>query len=449
MAPLRPPENAAKKSSGPAPYDDEKGIRDYEAQVRALLDQEKFEQLDTMASELRATKARFPGGFWKIHIFYMPLYEPAAGWQKATDSEFAAHIARLEKWIAQRPKSITPRVALAGTYLSYAQHARGGGYADTVGEEGWRLYGERSAKAGKILADAFELPEKCPEWFLQMQGVVGADEAGEGTQRAIFEKAVAFEPDYQYYYRIRAEYLLPKWGGEEGEMAQFAAAAADRLGGARGDMIYYQVGSYVSCSCDNNEGMRGMSWQRIKRGYLAVEEKYGPAITNVNKITVLAATSGDAEFAQQGLDQIGDHWVKEFWRTREYFDEVHLWAELSIHDNKVQAALNAADANLKTSEGQKYDAVIAQAFASGYATVVDECYKRSPMRMPAFMLAIQVAQNGTVEQAYSTMTTDVTRCLLPRIQTGRFPNPPGPGYWVKISMQTSPEASPKQTGALR
>lgn len=87
--------------------------------------------------------------------------------------------------------------------------------------------------AAKTLMDASSLPAKCPEWFLTTQLTARALGQSKAMQTAIFEKAIAFEPDYQYFYRAQAEMLMPKWEGEEGEMAVFAQQAADRIGGKR------------------------------------------------------------------------------------------------------------------------------------------------------------------------------------------------------------------------
>lgn len=412
----------------------------YIASIRQHFEKEEFELLDNMAASARAGKTRLPGGFWAIHNLYIPLVDPPQGTYKATDADFKAHIDRLNRWIAQRPKSITARVALAGTYLNYAANARGGGYADSVTEDGWQLYSERSATAGKILAEAWDLPEKCPEWFLQMLGVVNAQDGSIAMQKAMFEKAVAFEPEYQYYYRLVAEHLLPKWGGEEGDAAAFVSEASDRLGSKKGDMMYFLTASFLNCACDYKAGLHGMSWPRIKSGYAAVEQTYGMSLQNLNKVTMMAVMADDAEYAQTAFARIGDSWDAETWQSRKFFDDNREWASGYSLVKKIEAALKSADSNLTTPEGQKFDGEIGKAFAATYSSAVADCQKKSgdPFLFP-FDLLVQVGKTGAVEQVYSTYRTHVTGCLIPQIQTGQFPVPPQPSYWVKIHLQPSPE----------
>jgi hypothetical protein len=420
----------------------------YEAAIRQHFEKEEFELLDKLAATARSTKARLPGGFWTIHIIYDALMQPSQGTYKATDADFTAHIEHLNRWVAQRPKSITARVALAGAYTNYAANARGGGYANTVSEDGWRLYAERSATAGKILAEAFELPEKCPEWYLEMQGVINAQDGSPEMQKAMFEKAVAFEPEYHYYYRLRADHLLPKWGGNDGDAAAFAAEAADRLGGKKGDMLYYQIGSFLNCGCDNDRLLNGMSWPRIKKGYAAVEELYGVSLQNLNKMAMMAAMAGDPEYAEEALARIGENWVPETWRTREYFDEVREWSKGASVVKSIEAAIKAADANLTTPEGRKFDGETGKSFAAHYSTAVADCQKKSgdPFLIP-FDLLIQVGKTGAVEQVYSTLRTHVSECLKPQVQKGQFPSPPLASYWVKVHLQPSAEEIQKLKAA--
>ena len=70
--------------------------------------------------------------------------------------------------------------------------------------------------------------------------------------RALFEEANKFEPEYYTYARDLAYYLLPKWSGDAGDTEKFVQEIADRIGGEKGDILYFQVAAadYVICGCD-------------------------------------------------------------------------------------------------------------------------------------------------------------------------------------------------------
>jgi hypothetical protein len=414
-------------------------VDDYQESIRTLFNIENFEKIDELADQARSTKARMTGGFWQIHLLETALTKPAHGIDESTESEWQLHMDRLQRWVKQRPQSITARVALAGAYLDYGWKARGGGYADQVTEEGWQLFAERSETAGKILAEAFNLPTKDPEWYVMMQDVMRAQQVSKEMKHAMFEKAVAFEPDYYYYYRMEAENLLPKWDGEEGEVALFAAQAADRLGGKRGDMIYYEIAAYVNCSCDARNQPNGMSWPRIKRGYAAVEEQYGASLANMNQMAKFAAAAGDLDFTHELMTRIGENWDPATWKTRERFETVRSWAGFSDIQKTFDEGKKAAEANLLTPAGRQYDGELSKSFQAGYGEILGACVKLSGENpVNPFDLFMQIGKTGMVENIYFSAITRVSVCLASKVSSGRFPPPPEPAYWVKVGVSFQP-----------
>lgn len=289
------------------------------AKVAALLLSGDYDRLDRMAAKLRSEKTRLPGGGWKLAHFYQGL--------KAPDRFHPEdHIARLNAWIAARPNSITPRVALAEVYLKYAWAARGAGYADSVTPEGWRLFALRAAQAKRVLDDAAHLTPMCPEWFSKMQTVALAQDWDRGRAEDLFQKAIQFEPDYIYFYKSYALYLLPKWDGEDGDAASFAKRIADTTGGPKGDFLYFQIATVVLGAKSGEKG-GGLDWARIQRGYQAQRDLYGRNMNgDTNHLAFFAWRFGDRTVARQAFAQIGDKWSKQVWKTRSRFDKAREWA---------------------------------------------------------------------------------------------------------------------------
>jgi Domain of unknown function (DUF4034) len=407
--------------------------------MRELLEQEKFETIDMIADRARSTKERFDGGIWKIHIIYAGLYEPRQG-QKSGEAEWQQLLDRLKRWVAQRPNSITARVALATAYSHYAWNARGNGYADSVTENGWELFQQRMELSGKTLAEAFNLPDKCPEWYLTMQYLVRDLEGNKEAQAAAFEKAIAFEADYQYYYRAEAESLQEKWGGEKGDVAAFSNKIADRIGGEKGDMIYFQIAVDINCNCGEDQDLHGLSLPRIERGFKVVEKTYHASLFNLNKMAYLASAGGDPLFANEMFKRLEESWDPDTWKTRNYFETARAWAKDWEKTKAIEDALKAADDNLKTSEGTKFDGEVGKAFAAKYSAVVADCLKKSgdPFLIP-FDLAMRLGKDGVVEQVHASVRSRVSACLSPQMEKAQFPAPPQPSYWVKVHLQPSPE----------
>lgn len=299
--------------------------RAYDLGIRELFAKKDFQALDEAADQARQSKSRLPGGTWTLFEFYDAIAKPLRG-EQASDQEWQAHIATLTLWTAQRPLSITGRVALANGYLGYGWQARGNGFSDKVSDDGWELLEERTKLAFSTLVEADKLSAKCPYWFEAMQNVSLSAGFGKNEQRSVFEKAVKFEPNYYHFYREYANSLLPKWGGEPGEAEAFAEQAYQRVGGKQGAFIYFEIASVINCDCSEDFRPLKMSWPRIKEGYDFMTEQYGTTNLKRNRLTLMAVQQGDRSVAQEMFSQIGDAWDRQTWKSRTHFDVARQWA---------------------------------------------------------------------------------------------------------------------------
>jgi hypothetical protein len=296
---------------------DSEPIQDFQVAVRSLYNQENFQQLDDIADAARSQKSRFLGGGWKLGYFYEALRDP--GSVTATDAAWKAHFERLQRWAALSPQSITPRVALAGSYLQFAWKARGNGYAKGVTDEAWKLFHARVRQAEDSLEDAASLSTQDPQWYVYMQSVAMVEQWSRESSNAVLARGSGVEPGYFYLYNLHATSLLPKWGGKVGEAEAFAQSISDSIGGAEGDYIYFVIALDVDC-CRADPDMPGVSWDRVKQGFAALERLYGSTNRELNALAFMAVRQGDSEFAQQLFARIGDDWDQNVWRGKERFE---------------------------------------------------------------------------------------------------------------------------------
>jgi hypothetical protein len=92
---------------------------------------------------------------------------------------------------------------LGGYYhVAAAWEARGGGWANTVGEDGWKTFFSELAEAHKCLAAAHDLEPKFPEAATKMISVaMGEQQNGPGdSPRSWFDRAIAAQLDYHPAY---------------------------------------------------------------------------------------------------------------------------------------------------------------------------------------------------------------------------------------------------------
>jgi len=297
----------------------------YQRHIATLLAQGDFAQLEKEAQKVRADKTRLRGGVWKLYAVYEGLGKPFTGTTATSDWE--VHFATLKKWIAAYPESATARIALSRAYNVYAEEARGLGYADTVSQSGWKLSAERTAMAKATLIEAATLKEKCPYWYEAMQIVALSEGWDKPQARELFDQAAAFEPTYYHSYREYANYLLPKWYGEEGETQAFAEEVSSRLTPPDASIIYFEIASLLACQCDKErDSLAGMSWPRVKQGFQDLSLTYGTSNLKLNRFAYMSFIAHDQLSARNVFPQIGDDWSDRVWCSGQNFAAARAWA---------------------------------------------------------------------------------------------------------------------------
>jgi len=413
---------------------DVQGMKENKASITDLLERSDFDKLDCIADAARSSKARFPGGLWKLHNIYAALDEPEG---HVTQEDWNTRLLLLRRWTATKPNSITAQVALAGSYVSYAWDARGSGTSDSVTDGGWKLFNERLEKAKAILDINSALTAKCPESYLVMQRIV----QGQGTtqETVLLKRAISFEPSYYYYYRIHATLLLPKWYGEDGDASKFAAEIADSVGGNEkdGDILYFQIAGGLVCACDDQPEFTRMSWERIQRGFAATEGKYGSSMTNLNLFALMASEFQDSVAADAAFKRIGDNWDQNTWITETYFNQIKSWAsQLGPHEAHSRAVRQEAATNEQSPEGARYKEQVEKNFAM----FVRQCAQGPDADLHKFEFMLMVGKDGTPENGYMPHPTALMGCLVTQLMTAQikketpFPPPPHPSYWLRLVM---------------
>jgi hypothetical protein len=422
------------------PSADVRALSDYRKGIYLLLKSRRFDQLDCLADSARSQREMFPGGIWKLHTMYLGLQTPPL---HPTQQDWNRHMSLVREWVSAKPKSITARIALAESYVSYGWDARGNGFSDSVSNSGWKLFDQRVSQAVQVLKGARGLPKKCPEGYVAMQQVALAQGWRPNTKKALLEEAVQFEPAYYYYYRGYATSILPKWDGHEGDAEQFLKIAADHVAGDAGDILYFQVAAYLAC-CQTDEQLK-LSWPRIQKGFRALERASGPALENTNYLARLASIYQDPLVANRMFIRIGEQWSEEIWRTSTYFESVKQWAtQMSSTMQKQNQEEEAAEANLLTVEGQRYKAAIDRTIES----VIPECIKENGVQTGNFEMLFHIQKDGMIGTVTTVGINRVGFCVMQKIQTtgsqnrAAFPPPPKPDYWVRYDLL--PENFPSQ-----
>ncbi len=286
-------------------------------EANGLFETKSFDKLDELAEKLRDSKETYPHGIWKLYYFYDGINSSGG----ATDPEWSNHFAVNQDWIKAKPDSITARVALAQGLVAYAWSARGGDYSDKVTDEGWKLFFQRLNEAVEVLTQSKQLKAQDPCWWSALLRAELSLQTERPQFDTTFKDATNAWPDYTPLYFIRAHFLLPRWYGTDGEMEQDLEKSADRIGGEAGDIVYAQViwDLHHSVPSPNIFEEYHLSWERTKRGLVALERRYPDALTLKSEAAHLAFIAHDPDAAKKYLDQTKGQVDLNAWGSEENY----------------------------------------------------------------------------------------------------------------------------------
>lgn len=287
------------------------------AAVRRLLLARDYERLEALAAAWRDPLARNRDGLAKLVNFYegcRPL--------RATEEAVAEFTARLDEWHRARPQAPEPLIAAAAMQTEYAWQARGTGFAHTVTDEGWKLMGERLAKAETLLLEARKTGRMCPQWFSVMQTVA----LGQGWDRdryeALFTEAVAFQPAYESFSMQKAYWLLPRWYGGTGEWERFASEAARTRDPALAARIPWRLAMVHT----NLFRETGIQWPFVQKGFEALLAAAPDSARNRSAYALFAGMAEDRATCRRELERLGEDVDMDLWVSWANVDLAKAWA---------------------------------------------------------------------------------------------------------------------------
>jgi hypothetical protein len=289
--------------------------------TRALYNASKFDELEALANQLRADRARFGNGSWKIYQFYEALRcrsdEPEGMWQ--------LHSRIHENWDIAKPRSITACVAHADFFAEYAWHARGTGYSNTVTKEQWRLFDERLAKAEQLLDRSAEFEPKCPVWWLVRMTVARGRAWDWDDHERLFQEAKAFEPQFWGYDVAKATYLLPRWHGQPGEWEYALSLEVNRPNGL-GAEAYARVVNALHGYYKNVFRESNASWPLTRDGFESMRQRYPTSLEILSDYCWLACLAEDRALARKLFDELGGRMLANIWGNQNNFRHWRSWA---------------------------------------------------------------------------------------------------------------------------
>lgn len=294
------------------------------ARAKQMLKDRDTKGLEAMAADLRSSKDSFVDGTWMLTRFYdvvdnLPDKDPEAG----------EALKFFEEWAAASPQSITAQICLARALISYAWVARGSGGANSVTEEGWKLFDERLDRAWAVLEEAKKLEEKCPGWYEAGQTVALGQGWDWDDYMEFVDEAIGKEPTYGKYYTNACYWMLPRWHGEDGDFEDWIAEKADAYPTEKQDTQYAR---FVWLADRMNQPREivfepgRLDWTRTKRGFEKLLAEDPENLVIRFEFIRLSLLAEDRKTAREQFDITGGKYVERQWGSEERFEKARKYA---------------------------------------------------------------------------------------------------------------------------
>jgi tetratricopeptide (TPR) repeat protein len=295
-------------------------VADDPTNVVLMLRNKKFNALEKTFQAALADKKRdkeATSAIWKVYYALCQLKQPHSGYD--------TRIAELKAWLQQYPSSHFANACLGWAYISHAWYARGAGYANTVTDKGNQLFEQRLAAARGYLEKAYSLDTSdaiVPTRLIWVAIGLGLERSEMEKQ---FKRAVAADPSGLGPYSAKAEYLNPKWYGEERQMLGFARGAvrtAPENSAIPLVLVLAHLDLHMQANNDPSYFRNPKIWKETKEAFEKVLKGFPEWSEYRNRFAYVAYLAGDYNTGRQEMKKIGDNWHHAVWRDKKTFDEI-------------------------------------------------------------------------------------------------------------------------------
>ena len=174
--------------------------------------------------------------------------------------------------LANWPQEAAIHLLRGDYYIDYAWHARGNGYADTVTEEGWKLFGERLALAEEALERAWTLDRTDARIPIKMITLELGQGEGRERMELWFQRAMELDPNNYEACWKKSYYLEPKWYGSPEDLLKFGreCVASGKWGGRVPLALvdaHMRLARYVPEGKHKDYWKRPEVWKDLKAGF--------------------------------------------------------------------------------------------------------------------------------------------------------------------------------------
>jgi len=272
--------------------------------VKTLLYDSNFDELDAIAAEVNDKQMRYTTGTWKLHTFF----EAVSGPRQPTDPEdWKVLFRRLQEW-DDRSHTVFSTGAIAQTQLNYAWYVRTGAWAAKVTPEQWQVFNDGVARSLATYTRVLKYPVKCVDTYNQLLRIGLAQGWPAEKMAATLREAISVVPDYYPCFEVFGFYTLERWYGKPGDTRRFLDSIPTMVPADKADEVYTRTA--VSLWRFYKDDFFGAApggcadWPTMRKGFLSIVTKYQNDRVMRNNFAAFACLAKDRATARSLLDDL-------------------------------------------------------------------------------------------------------------------------------------------------
>jgi len=255
-----------------------------------------FDLIERASEELGFSRQKFSTG----EYLFEPLYRTLDRSMNAGARNAPALAQRfVDEWSRAKGDDGYARLTRALLQFNQAWQARGGGYANTVAPEGWKVFRSKLEQANATLDSASPRLKQTGPWHALKLNVVFAHPELERQRVEAVQAATAAWPDYLAVYSIPMNYMHPRWGGSYELMEGVAQMALQKTRAEYGAAIYalvYERQFRADCDCTLADAK--VDWPTMKQGMRDVQARYTVTPARLKHFAGMACQMRDRDEAK-------------------------------------------------------------------------------------------------------------------------------------------------------
>ncbi len=299
-----------------------------------LLQEKDYAGLERLIGELR--KKAVPGDLdarGTLNQCYTDLAEPFIEDQAAADEVLEIRFEQLSEWVKVKPSS-AGHIALAENRMNHAYRVRGTKFAGVTADEKLEAAHQASLEADRLLKVAEDLMEKegvvDPKLFATWLRTGMLAQFNTARMRKLVTSALDADPWYFNPVDTYAQYLRPRWFGEEGDLLVMADELSRQYASKTGDSLY----AFVAISAFSQGEITELSddsfqWSRVRRGLEDWLKKVPDSLYLLAYKAKFAHLVKDRTAAKDAVEQLGFRYHTTVFPDAADYLRTYKWAKHS------------------------------------------------------------------------------------------------------------------------